>query len=260
MRVEIGGHPASADELRFAALSTYGHFTALQVRAGAVRGLDRHLRRLDTANRELFGRPLPGDLVRDHLRHALRGTPDAAVRIVVYQADSGQTHGADRHRIMVAVGPPAEPSARPVRLRSVRYLRPFAHLKHLGGFGQAHHAVLARARGYDDALLTGPTGMISESSVANIGFLDGDRIVWPEPPWLHGIAMQLIERELAPVGMPSDRRPVPLTDIGRYDAAFLANSRGVVPVSGVDDTPISVASPALADLAARYAAIPGQPV
>ena len=42
------------------ALGSYGHFTAMQVRAGATRGLPLHLARLDAANRELFGVPLAG--------------------------------------------------------------------------------------------------------------------------------------------------------------------------------------------------------
>ena len=53
MRVEVDGREATDERLRFPAFA-YGHFTAMQVRAGCVRGLDLHLRRLDAANRELF--------------------------------------------------------------------------------------------------------------------------------------------------------------------------------------------------------------
>ena len=53
------------------ALGSYGHFTAMQVRAGATRGLPLHLARLDAANRELFGVPLAGQA-------------DASVRVYVY--------------------------------------------------------------------------------------------------------------------------------------------------------------------------------
>ncbi|MDG4830792.1 aminotransferase class IV [Solwaraspora sp. WMMD1047] len=255
MHVEVDGEPADAAGLSFAALATYGHLTTLQVRDHTVRGLDRHLRRLDAANRELFDRPLPGEIVRGYLRHALDGVGDAAVRIVVFRPDD-----ATRPRVLVAVGPPTEPARLPQRLRSVAYLRPFAHLKHLGGFGQAHHATLARRAGYDDALLTGPDGLISEGSVANIGFFDGDRVVWPEPPWLHGVTMQLVEDELASRGTPSVRRPIRLRDVTGYHGAFLANSRGVVPVSGIDDLPIPVDDARMAELAAVYAAAPAQQV
>ena len=77
MIVEIDGAPASAEAWRDLALEHYGHFTAMQVRAGRTRGLDLHLRRLDAASRELFGQPLPASLVRDRIRHALRdGRPE----------------------------------------------------------------------------------------------------------------------------------------------------------------------------------------
>jgi branched-subunit amino acid aminotransferase/4-amino-4-deoxychorismate lyase len=255
VHVEVDGEPAGVDGLRFAAVSNYGHLTTLQVRDHAVRGLDRHLRRLDSANRELFDHPLPGETVRGHLRHALGEVGDAAVRIIVFRPDD-----TARPRVLVAVGPPTEPARLPQRLRSVAYLRPFAHLKHLGGFGQARHAALARRDGYDDALLTGPDGLISEGSVANIGFFDGDRIVWPEPPWLHGITMQLVEDELASRGTPSVRRPVRLRDLTDYDGAFLANSRGIVAVAGIDETPIPVDGARMAELAAVYAAAPAQAI
>jgi hypothetical protein len=57
--MEIDGLDASPEQLRAAALDSYGHFTAMQVRNRRVRGLDLHMARLDSANRELFG-SLPG--------------------------------------------------------------------------------------------------------------------------------------------------------------------------------------------------------
>ncbi|MGW5443454.1 hypothetical protein [Streptomyces asiaticus] len=56
--IEINGSPATADTLRLPALTSYGHFTAMQIRDARVRGLDLHLERLRSATRELFG----GDL------------------------------------------------------------------------------------------------------------------------------------------------------------------------------------------------------
>ena len=90
---------------------------------------------------------------------------------------------------MVTVKSPAALST-PQRLQSVRYQRPDAHLKHLAT-GQAFYSRLARRNGFDDALLTGSEGVVSESAIANIGFLDGSGVVWPDAPHLHGITMQL---------------------------------------------------------------------
>ena len=51
----------------------WGHFTAMQVRGGRTRGLDLHLARLEAAHRDVYGRALGGQEVRDRIRHALGG-------------------------------------------------------------------------------------------------------------------------------------------------------------------------------------------
>jgi branched-subunit amino acid aminotransferase/4-amino-4-deoxychorismate lyase len=217
MRVEVDGHPATAEELSVPAVVNYGHITTMQVRDGRVRGLELHLRRLDAANRELFGTGLAGDRVRGLVRHALGADKDAGVRVTVFEPSAG-----DPVSVMVVVRPPADPPTAPQRLRSVEYQRPAPHLKHVGGFGQIYHGLRAERDGFDDALLVGPGGVVAESTIANLGLFstDGD-VVWPDAPALTGITMQL----LVPL-LPSRRASVSLADLPRYDGAFLANSRG----------------------------------
>ena len=242
MRIETNGHPATAADL----FSTYGHFTAMQVRGGGVQGLSNHLDRLDAAHRELFGRELPGERVRDLVRHALDGTADASVRVMLRDAE----------RVLVSVAEPHDPPAAPQRLRSVPYLRPFAHLKHLGGFAQLEWARRVRLDGYDDALLTAPDGAIAESSIANIGFLTPDGgVVWPDAPQLHGTAMRLVEATT-----PSARRPVLPADVGAFAGAFLVNSIGVVAVASIDDVPLPEGGALLAGVVERLAAVPWERV
>jgi branched-subunit amino acid aminotransferase/4-amino-4-deoxychorismate lyase len=242
VRIETNGQPSAAADL----FSTYGHFTAMQVRDGGVQGLENHLARLDAAHRELFDRPLPGDRVRDLIRHALAGTADASVRVTLRDAE----------RVLVSVAEPGLPPAAPQHLRSVPYLRPFAHLKHLGGFAQLEWARRVRLDGYDDALLTAPDGAIAESSIANIGFLASNgHVVWPEAPHLHGIAMQLIEATT-----PSGLRPVLPADVAAFAGAFLVNSIGVVAVASIDDVPLPDAGPLLAGVVERLSAVPWEPV
>ncbi|WP_369371694.1 aminotransferase class IV [Promicromonospora sp. Populi] len=238
MRIETDGRPAAPADL----FSTYGHFTAMQVRDGGVQGLTNHLDRLDAAHRELFGRPLPGERVRDLVRHALDGTPDASVRVVLRDAE----------RVVVSVDEPHHPPGTPQRLRSVEYLRPFAHVKHLGGFAQAEWARRVRLDGYDDALLTAPDGTVAESSIANIGFFVADgAVVWPDAPHLDGIGMQLVAATT-----PSTRGPVELDDVAAFAGAFLVNSIGVVAVSSIDDNTLPDAGPLVAAIADRLAKIP----
>nr|BFE57311.1 aminotransferase class IV family protein [Dactylosporangium thailandense] len=227
IRVEIDGREPTVAELSHALLSNYGHFTAMQVRGGRVRGLELHLSRLADASRELFGASLDAGLVRGYLGQAIRGVPDASVRVNVYRREELMT--------VVSVRPPAVPPAGPLRLRSVPYVRPAAHLKHVGGFGQSYFGLRARAEGFDDALLVDAGGAVCEAAIANVAFFDGTVVTWPSSPHLPGIAMQLLKPLLRSV----DAR-VALADLGAFRAAFVANSIGVAPVVAVDDVRFGV--------------------
>ena len=75
-RIEIDGRSATVEEL-WAAVFTFGHFTAMQVRDLRTRGIELHLRRLDAATGELFGSSLEGERVRELIRRALVDRRDA---------------------------------------------------------------------------------------------------------------------------------------------------------------------------------------
>ncbi|MGM1059209.1 aminotransferase class IV [Saccharothrix sp. Mg75] len=248
LRIEIDGGPATAEQLAAGLLGNYGHFTAMQVRDRRTRGLDLHLRRLDAANRELYGTGLDGERVRGLVSRALGDdVRDAAVRVVVF--------GVGAPRVLVAVRPPSTPPAGPRRLLPVDYTRPLPHVKHLGGFGQLHHGNVAERAGYDDALLTTRDGVVVEGAIANIAFLDADGgTAWAQADWLHGITMQLLERVL-----PSRREVVRLADVPRYRGAFLTNSIGVVAVSAIGDTELAVDEAAMTRVRAAYDAVPADP-
>ena len=146
-----------------------------------------------------------------------------------------------------------------MRLRSVDYQRPAAHIKHLAT-GQGWYSRRARASGFDDALLVDPDGVISETAIANIGFLDGDGVVWPDAPQLRGITMQLLERALPSRGVPSVRAVTRLADVQFFDGAFVSNARGVAPVDAIDDVGLAVPREALAALTDAYDAVPWDPL
>jgi branched-subunit amino acid aminotransferase/4-amino-4-deoxychorismate lyase len=223
----------------------------MQVRGGRTRGLDLHLGRLEAANEELFGAALDRDSVRALVRHALGSVEDASVRVYVFEAD-------ERPVTMVTVREPAGVPV-PQRLMSVRYGRPDAHLKHLAT-GQGFYARLARRSGFDDSLFTGPDGAVSESTIANIGFFDGDGVVWPDAPQLRGITMQLLERTLPEVGIPSRRAPVRVQDVASFEGAFLSNSHGVAAVVGIDDVGFPAGSERTNAVSTAYESVPWDPI
>lgn len=252
-RIEIDGRAPDSDTLRAALLSMYGHFTAMQVRDRKVRGLDLHLARLSAATAEVFGAALDTELVRQRVRHALTDEhADSSVRVQILQlnADSELT-------IAVIIRLPAELPRDPQRLRSVRYQRPVAHIKQVGGgFGQVYHGRAAERDGYADALLTAADGTVSETTVANIGFFDGEAVIWPDGPALDGITKQLLERHGPSAGLMSKTRRVTLDDVMEYRAAFVANSQGIAPVCAVDQMPVAVDESLMASLYRAYASAP----
>lgn len=258
-RLELNGHAVTGTELH-AALGGYGHFTAMQVRGGRVRGLDFHLARLDAATQELFGIGLSGERILDHLRHALAdGTRDASVRVNVFSSDGSDEPAAGVEpeiSVLVTVRPPYEMPAGPLSLCSVPYQRPFAHIKHVGGFAQGHYIKLVERRGFDEPLLVGEGGLIAEGAITNVGFIEGDAVLWPQAPMLLGIGMQVLQRELAAAGVPQRHRRVLLDDLGSFDGVFVTNSRGVAAVRRVDELDIPLQNPLLDRVFDLYARAP----
>jgi branched-subunit amino acid aminotransferase/4-amino-4-deoxychorismate lyase len=254
-RIEVNGRGATAEQLGFAALVNYGHFTAMQVRGAKVRGLELHLRRLDDATRELFGGGLEGDRVRDHVRHALGRTLEASVRVGVFWPD-----GDDTASVMVATRPPADVPSAPQRLQAVTYERPVAHIKHVGSFAQIYFGRLAKRNGFDDALLTNSDGVIAEGAIANIGFFDRAGVVWPDAPALHGVTAQLIAPGLADAGLLSRRSTVRMADLPSFRGAFLTNSLGVAPVGRVDDLDVALDTELMRTVTEVYESVPWDPI
>jgi branched-subunit amino acid aminotransferase/4-amino-4-deoxychorismate lyase len=229
----------------------------MQVRDGATRGLRLHLARLDAANRELFGEPLDAGAVRERLRRELGGRADASVRFAVRRL-AGEPGSAPSTE--VTIDDPVAMPAGPLRLRSATYQRPHAHIKHLASAGQRNHRRRALVAGFDEALLTDAEGVISEGAITNAGFLDGSTVVWPDPPALAGITMQVIVPALAARGVRSVRRVVRLRDVGSFDGAFVTNSWGVATVRAIDDVELPVDDAFGRTLAAAYESVPWDPI
>src|SRR5260370_34306544 len=89
-RLLLDGAAPTARQLQALALNGYGHFTAMQVRGGRVRGLELHLARLGQATAGLLGTSLDVALVCAYIRQALSPTADASVRVYVQPPDQAQ--------------------------------------------------------------------------------------------------------------------------------------------------------------------------
>jgi branched-subunit amino acid aminotransferase/4-amino-4-deoxychorismate lyase len=253
-RTVVDGRSAVPEDGWDPAMTTYGHFTAMQVRNRRTRGFDLHLARLRQATEELFGRELDDVLVRQSINLALGDdVEDASVRVYV-------VHGEPEPSVIVTVKSPVEAPASE-RIRSVLYQRPLPHIKHLGGFriegldAQSYFRRRVQAEGFDEALLTAADGTIAEAAIANVAFIAGSTIVWPDAPALAGITMQLVQQALRHEGRSWERASVRLSDLRSFDGAFLTNSHGIWPVTAIDDGQFAVDERWFAPLVDAYASI-----
>ena len=228
--VEVNGSEPSDEAIALLDHEGWGHFTAMQVRDGATRGLDLHVARLAAAHREIYGSALGGDVVRAHIRHALGGRSEASVRVYGYWAG-----------VIVTVRGPHGMLDRPHTMTAQHFQRPLARLKHVGSWGQGRFHDLARAAGFDEGLLVNETGRISEGTITNVGFWRDGCVVWPAAPKLDGIMMLVLQKQLRLSGVPQIEAVVRVQDLASYQGMILCNSRGWAPVSRVDD--MSILSP-----------------
>ncbi len=222
--IEANGREADQAEKSLLEYEGWGHFTAMQVRGGRTQGLDLHLARLEAAHQEVYGRPLGGQEIRNRIRHALGGRPDASVRVYGYWAG-----------LIVTVRAPQDTPDRPHSMKVAQFQRPLARLKHVGSWGQGRFREAAIAAGFDEGLLTDETGRISEGTITNVGFWRDGTVIWPDAPKLDGITMLVLRRQLAAAGTGQAEEVVRVQDLAGYDGMILCNSRGWAPVGRVDD-------------------------
>ena len=248
-----GGHP-EMDALIRRATVNYGHFTSMQVRNHAVKGFDLHMARLYAASKELHDADLDTQRVRAYLKAGLAGAGDASARIDVWPAASPES----AEHIMVTVSDPEPAPAGPLALKSVSYQRPVAQIKHAGSFAQIFHLKQVQKAGFDDALLLGNHGELSETAIANIGFIQGGTIIWPEAEALCGVTWQLLNQISTAQGIPASLCPIHLQELSKFDAAFTASSRGITSVGRIDDVEFPVNNEMLEKLTEWYESDPAQ--
>lgn len=249
----LNTQPATTDDLRALALVNYGHFTAMQVRDRALQGLEFHVERLQAGPRELFGAELDRERILTQLRGALAaGEADASLRFTVFARgfDYRKPLQAVEPDILITLTPPASADKPPLRVKSYRFVRPLPHIKHVGTFPLFHYRRQAQLAGHDDALFVADDGCVVEGSIWNIGFWDGEGVVWPEGPALRGTGERLLQAGLAGLGVPQRHGPVALAEVGGFRAAFACNASGLQAVIGIDGA-VFPADAALMDLLAR---------
>jgi branched-subunit amino acid aminotransferase/4-amino-4-deoxychorismate lyase len=247
-RVEMNGAPASVEDLRHLVQTNYGHFSAMRVENGGVRGLDLHLARIEAATLELFGSAIDRERVRSCLRHAVAGSSaPLALRVNIFSRTLNRERLVEpvEPDVLVTVAPGLRAPVQPLRVKSFAFTRTLPHVKHVGTFALFHYRRLAQLEGFDDAVFIDESGRLEEGSIWNIGFHDGSGIVWPDAPHLTGVSMQLLQAGLSRHRVRSAMQSVSLRDVGRFRAAFFTNaSVPVRMISCIDEIEFDV-DPAL---------------
>lgn len=243
--------------VRSLALLNYGHFTTIRVDNQHARGLSLHFARLANDCQSLFGAELDLDHVRDLLRDSVANLPHGScvVRVTVFDPtlELGHPVGGEMPIAMVTTRPAAPWPSTPFRVQTVAFTREYARIKHTGLFGAVASRRGAQLAGYDDALFINADSEVSEGATWNIGFFDGEHVIWPEGEVLPGVTMRLLQQAHAAT---SSRR-VFLDDIPTFEAAFATNTAvGVRPLSAIDATEFPVDHPALHQLRQEYDQIP----
>ncbi|MEO6690398.1 MAG: aminotransferase class IV family protein [Dokdonella sp.] len=263
-RSELNGSAVGIDDLRTLALINYGHFTSMQVQDGCVRGLDLHLRRLDRSTRELFGHPLDVDATCGYMRQIVgnvAGSLSLRINVFSRDLDRDRLNAPAQPDVLITVAAARTIASTSLRVLSVRYERESPHIKHVGTFGLFQQRRLAQLAGYDDALFVDATGAVSEGSIWNVGFFDGERVIWPDAPALDGTAMQLLKAGLRECGAPAVTRRVELSEVASFRGAFFTNSScAVCPIARIDGTDLAVDSDLLVMLDACMQRAPLQKI
>jgi branched-subunit amino acid aminotransferase/4-amino-4-deoxychorismate lyase len=255
---ELNGAPVSPEAMHALGLVNYGHFTSMRVDEQRIRGLSQHLDRLVRDCHVLFGAVLDRERVQQFVRKAIGGRQGSfVVRVTIFDSAADLGHP----------GTPAEPSVlvstrsagtwppTPLRVQAVAYLRALPQVKHVGLFGALWHRKTAQATGFDDALFVDGSAFVEEGPTWNVGFFDGERVLWPSGEILPGVTMTLLKQ----VHEQTITAPVSLEDVGAMQAAFAANaSIGVRAIGAINDITLSDDHPVFETLRKEYEAIPSE--
>lgn len=263
-KTQIDGRSATAEDLSPLAFSGFAHFTAMQVRDGGVKGLDLHLTRLRLQSIEFFGRALPDDQVRRNLRTAIDDGPAAMSLTVTMFSRNGEFSPSgteDDPAVLVRTGPASSGPSGPLRLAAVEHQRPLPMIKHVGEATKTHYLRQAVKDGYDDAAFINARRHLSEATIWNLAFWDGEAVIWPKAAVLPGVTMGIVRRQLAGLNVPQRVEAIGIDDLGSPGGAAVMNSwTPGIGVKSIASVPIPLSPRFMEILHSAYAREPAEKV
>lgn len=233
--------PATDDGL----LRGDGVFEALRVYGGQPFGLEEHLRRL-VRSAEGIMLELDINLVAQEVAQLIdaRGPDNYQMRIVL-------TRGG--HRLVLSEPLPDFASSVSLNLIEYRTTVILDGLKTLSYGANMQANRLAKSRGFDEALLVTPEGMVLEAPTASIFWSpDGERLI--TPPLGESILASITRATLLD-GIEVEERPTTREDLlGATEAFLCASIREVQPVNRIEDRELPAPGPLTEAAQAAYTA------
>jgi branched-subunit amino acid aminotransferase/4-amino-4-deoxychorismate lyase len=130
-------------------------------------------------------------------------------------------------------------------------------LKHVGEVAKTYYLREAVKQGCDDAAFVDRHGRLSEGTIWNLAFWDGEAVVWPKAEMLDGTMMLTVRRQLQRIGVPQREREIRRGDLASLAGAVVMNSwTPGVAVERIGDVAMPAASAFLALLRRAHEAEP----
>lgn len=256
----IDGQPVGASALNPLAFAGFAHFTAMQVRGSRIKALDLHLQRLRDASLELFNRAPDDALLRSYIRTATEeGASDLSLTVTVFSLHGEFTAASMdvEPAVFVRTAPPSDGPQGPLRLSVIEHERPLAAIKHVGEIGKTYYLHQAIREGFDDAAFVNRRGHLSEATIWNLAFWDGETVIWPEADMLKGTMMGTVQRQLTRLGVPQRYEAITLDRVKELSGAAVMNSwTPGIPVTAMASHALDEARPFIELLHEAYKAEP----
>lgn len=159
--------------------------------------------------------------------------------------------------VLVRPGAPSNGPAGPLRLSAVQHERPMAATKHVGEVGKTYYLHQAIREGFDDAAFVDRNGCLSEATIWNLVFRDGETVIWPKADMLKGTMMGMVQRQLEKLAIPQRYEPVTLKRLEELSGAAVMNSwTPGIPVTAIGSNVIKENKPFIKLLHSAYEAEP----
>ena len=221
-------------------------FSTIRVASGVLFAWERHWARMKH-DAELLRVPFPEDSekVRGLLIELVRANQasSATLRVVVVRNRGGiwEGPGLDRDYDLIALTTEPKDWGEGARLAVVPQARHsasmFAGTKSLSWSMNLCWHEMAKARGYDEALLLNEHDNVSECTSANVFVARGGRVLTPplSSGCLPGVTREVLLTEIRVPGVVFEERDLRLADLEEADEVFITSTtRDLLPVLSVE--------------------------